>query len=322
MRRPRSLPTPPPELVAEIARQAALPVAEALRPLCDALQARFGEALVAVLFYGSCLRNVDPAEGLVDLYAIVDDYRHAHPGPALRLANAWLPPNVFPLRASTAAGQPLLAKCAVLSLGDLERGTALWFQSYLWGRFAQPSRLVYARDPDVARHIHLALARAVVTFLTQVVPCQAERFDSQVLWRRGLALSYATELRPEAADRPVQLAQHDREHYRRVTRAAAPAVPALQPDADRDDGYLNLTTAAVRRRAARRWKLRRLQGRTLNVLRLVKAVFTFENGVDYVAWKLQRHLGHPVEISPRVRRHPLIFGWPLLWRLLRERRLR
>ena len=322
MRSLRTLPAPPPELVEEIARQAALPVAAVLQPLCDALHARFGEALVAVLFYGSCLRNVDPAEGLVDLYAIVDDYRHAHPGRALRLANAWLPPNVFPLRADTATGQTIQAKCAVLSLADLEHGTALWFQSYLWGRFAQPSRLVYARDPDVERRILQAMARAVVTFLNQVVPCQPARLDSQLLWQRGLALSYATELRPEAADRPAQLAQHDRDHYRRITRAAASAVPGLQAEAGRDDGYLNLATATVRRRAACRWKLRRLQGRTLNVLRLVKAVFTFENGVDYVVWKLQRHLGHPVEISPRMRRHPLIFGWPLLWRLLRERRLR
>lgn len=321
MRLSHRFPVPPPALVEEIVRQTSIPVPAELQLLCDQLHSRFGEALVAVLFYGSCLRSADPAEGLVDLYAIVDDYRHAHGRRALRLANAWLPPNVSPLQAHTAGGQALQAKCAVLSLADLERGTALWFQSYLWGRFAQPSRLVYARDPHIERRIHLSLARAVVRFLSQTVPCQAARFDSQALWQSGLALSYATELRPEAADRPAQLAQHDQEHYRRVTRAAASVIEVMQAGTGGDD-YLNVAPAAVRQRMARRWKLRRIQGRTLNVLRLVKAVFTFENGVDYVAWKLQRHLGQPVEISPRVRRHPLIFGWPLLWRLLRQRRLR
>ena len=321
MRPSHTFPAPPPALVEEIVRETSIPVPAALQPLCDQLHWRFGEALVAVLFYGSCLRNTDPTEGLVDLYAIVDDYRHAHGTQALRLANAWLPPNVFPLQAHTTGNQALQAKCAVLSLADLERGTVLWFQSYLWGRFAQPSRLVYARTPAIERRIHLSLARAVVRFLSQVVPCQTARFDSQALWQNGLTLSYATELRPEAADRPAQLAQHDREHYQRITCAAASAVEVMQVAAGADN-YLNVAPAAVRQRTARRWKLRRIQGRTLNVLRLVKAVFTFENGVDYVAWKLQRHLGYPVEISPRVRRHPLIFGWPLLWRLLRQRRLR
>jgi hypothetical protein len=54
----------------------------------------------------------------------------------------------------------------------------------------------------------------------------------------------------------------------------------------------------------------------------MKAVLTFENGVDYIAWKLERHSGRQISVNDRLRRYPLLFGWPLLWRLLRERVLR
>jgi len=315
------LPVPPPALLAEIAGDCARPVAPELEVLCQAVQARFGDALEALLFYGSCLRTGDPGEGVVDLYAIVDDYARAYPGRLLRLANAWLPPNVFFLSAHTADGRVLQAKCAVLSLDDLERGTARWFQSYLWGRFAQPSRLLHCRDALVEERIRTALARAVLTLLGQALPCQSGDFDSATLWRRALALSYGCELRPESSDRPARLVEHDRDHYRRLTRTAVPALTGLEPIPDTPDRYRQRLSSAACRRSRRRWRLRRLQGRLLNLARLIKASFTFEQGADYLAWKLQRHLGQRIEISPRQRRHPLIFGWPLLWRLLKERRL-
>ena len=66
------------------------------------------------------------------------------------------------------------------------------------------------------------------------------------------------------------------------------------------------------------WSLRKLQGRLLHVLRLMKGLFTFSGGVDYILWKLERHSGVKVEVSDRVRKHPLIFGWGLVWRLYRR----
>jgi hypothetical protein len=54
------------------------------------------------------------------------------------------------------------------------------------------------------------------------------------------------------------------------------------------------------------------------VLRLLKALFTFDAGFDYIAWKLERHSGRKVEIPERVRRYPLIFVWGLMWKLYRE----
>ena len=58
------------------------------------------------------------------------------------------------------------------------------------------------------------------------------------------------------------------------------------------------------------------------MLRLAKASLTFEGGVDYAAWKIERHTGVRVVVTDRLRRYPLVFGWTVLWRLLRRRALR
>ena len=66
------------------------------------------------------------------------------------------------------------------------------------------------------------------------------------------------------------------------------------------------------------WALRIAQGKLLSVARLLKALFTFDGGLDYIAWKLERHSGVPVEIPDKVRRYPLIFVWGLFWKLYRR----
>jgi hypothetical protein len=74
----------------------------------------------------------------------------------------------------------------------------------------------------------------------------------------------------------------------------------------------------TRRLSRRGWLLRRLQGKILSLLRLIKAAFTFQGGADYIIWKLERHTGIPIEVTPEMRRHPLIYGWGLMWRLYRR----
>ena len=66
------------------------------------------------------------------------------------------------------------------------------------------------------------------------------------------------------------------------------------------------------------WRVRRVQGKLMSVLRLLKALFTFVGGLDYVAWKMQRHSGRQVEIPARVRRWPWIFMWGYFWGLYRQ----
>ena len=87
---------------------------------------------------------------------------------------------------------------------------------------------------------------------------------------------------------------------------------------DAASGYRLAIPESARRRARLGWRLRRIQGTVLSVARLLKALFTFEGGLDYIAWKLERHSGRPVRVPDRVRRWPLLFVWPFMWRLYRE----
>lgn len=288
--------------------------------LLEALKLRFGSALDAVLLYGSCLRAREIGDGVVDFYAVVSNYSSAYPERYLRYFNALLPPNVFylevPLQEKT-----FRAKYAVVSMADFERGTGHWFHPYLWARFAQPSRLLFFRDEAVRERISVSLAHAVVTFLRSTLPtldCSVTTTTTtETIWTNGLTQTYAAELRPERAGRARQLAQMDLDIYSRLTALAIPALAGkLQPLPDR--GYRCLIGDAERRKSLRHWRLRRWQGKVLSVLRLSKAAFTFHDSISYAAWKIERHTGVRVEVTPMLRRHPLLWGFKVSWRLLRR----
>ena len=76
--------------------------------------------------------------------------------------------------------------------------------------------------------------------------------------------------------------------------------------------------AAERNRFQWRWRLRRWQGKILSVLRLSKAAFTFQDSISYAAWKIERHTGVRVEVTPLLRRHPVLWGVKVSWQLLRR----
>ena len=61
-----------------------------------------------------------------------------------------------------------------------------------------------------------------------------------------------------------------------------------------------------------------LQGKFLSAARIIKAALTFEDPLDYLLWKIERHSGVHVEPTSRQRRYPLIFAWGLLWQLYRK----
>ncbi|TAM10612.1 MAG: hypothetical protein EPN72_09080 [Nevskiaceae bacterium] len=313
-------------LVEVIAAQSARPSPVLLDQVAETVTARFGASLQAMLFYGSCLRSADPTDGLVDVYALVDDYRHAYPQRYLRVFNSVLPPNVFymecPLAARLPGGSPpenarLRIKCTVLSLAAFERGTRHWFHSYLWGRFAQPARIVRVRDESARRRVNEALAGAVLTFQRRSIPCLSGAFTAEALWTEGLRRCYAAELRVEGNGRATRLVADGLADYQARTQASA-LLLGLQLVEGGQYRRVPATTRSAALLAGGAWAVRRWQGRILSILRLVKSAGTFKGGVDYVAWKIERHSGVHIEVTPRLRRHPLIYGWGVLFRLLRK----
>ncbi|RJS92218.1 hypothetical protein [Salinisphaera sp. Q1T1-3] len=297
------------------------PVAEALSPLITAIEARHGTAVSGIIFYGSCLRSGRIHDGLVDLYVVVDNYRAAHDRPISALANRLVPPNVYYLEADGAQGL-LRCKYAVIDEAELARGCTTALLSSIWGRFAQPVAIVTTRDADTRTRFRAHLGRAVATLLDECLPALSDTARAPAeAFAEALALSYSGELRTEDSRRSTTVIDTDRAEYARRLHAARGHL-AFDTEIDSTGRFRCYPSMAQKRRAARRWRIRRPLGRALSVARLSKACFTFGNAVDYGAWKLARHTGVEIEVTDRLRRHPLIYGWPVLWRLYRRGLLR
>ena len=289
----------------------------ALRHLVESLKHRYQDCAASILFYGSCLRSGDPYDGLVDLYLIVDNYRCANSSAAGAFWNWLLPPNVF-YAEFPYEGKTIRCKYALLTPDDFDKGTSpRWFHSYLWGRFSQPTAIAWSRDTEVQSRVATCMAQAIVTLLNRALPSVPPGGSAQSLWQDALKLSYGTELRPESPTRAQQLAAYSADYYSAVTELAAPLLSrnfSFSPDS----GYTFQQNSSRRTLNRMSWCLRSLQGKLLSLARLSKALFTFEGGLDYIAWKLERHSGERIEIPDKVRRYPLLFVWGLVWRLYRR----
>lgn len=278
-------------------------VTDEARAVAEAARLRHGKSVVAVLFYGSCLRDRETTDRVMDLYLLVDDYRGAYDGSLEALANRLLPPNVYAIKTSF-GDQELRAKYAVVSTHDFVAGlTGRWHHPYLWARFAQPCALLFVRDRATERALLDALAAAPAILLTAVKPLVAANAQSREFWCAAFRLTYGCELRSERGERANALYTHTAERYDEI-------FALLEP---------NLRAAARSPRSARwHWTCRRALGKVLSVLRLIKAAYTFTDGADYLLWKIERHSGVTVELTGWQRRHPILASPALYWRLYRK----
>lgn len=274
-------------LKALIAAELDTPVDGRVSTAAAAIAAQYPGA-IAVLFYGSCLRTGEIDGQMLDFYLIVRNYAQAYGKRWLAAANRVIPPNVFPFEQGGIA-----AKYAVLSEPDfagLMRPEASTVS--VWARFAQPIRLVWSVDATVSGRVAEIVAQAPRTLLS-LAPASADILDR---WRRGFELTYSAELRAERGDRPGSIVDFDPDRYRRVGALIEP--PALYSEA--------------------RWRRLRRTGKLMTLARLAKATLTFAGGVDYIAWKINRHAGAGIVIRPWQRRWPILGALILLPRLLRR----
>ena len=310
-------------LLADALTARAIP--ETVQRFAAALADRCGTRAKAVLYYGSCLRTGVLEDRILDFHVLVDRYRDAYPGrPCLAAANALLPPNVFFATSADArddSGAPLKAKYNIVSLPQLSRLVApdtrqVWF----WARFAQPMALAFQAEETLTATIARLQRQALLTFLGAALPIAPEGADAKSVFALGFARTYACELRAEPPDKGRELYALDAAFYDRLF---APALAALGWPAIADSeaaGGMRILAADPDRAAAeeRRWRQRRLLGKTLSICRLAKSAFTFSGGADYIAWKIRRHAGVEVTLTDFDRRHPLIAGIRHYWRLKRK----
>lgn len=272
--------------------------------IADAIRERHGQAVRAILFYGSC-RRTRTADGILDFYVLVGGYRTYHGKIGSSLMNRLLPPTVMFMRAGPSSA-PVAAKVAVISQDQFRRRmrrTAI--DTTLWARFAQPATLVYAADAAARRHVVEALGDAAdtaVRWARKLLPPVGAYAD---LWTGLFALTYGAELRSERGDRPLRIYEHDVARYDAIAEALR--VPLGEAG-----------SRPVLRRSRAAWALRRVAGKALSLSRLAKAAFTFEGGVDYVVWKIERHSGVQLKVTPWQRRHPILAAPLLLLSLYRK----
>lgn len=312
------------QLEATVLGELTAPVHPTTVAFAERIRSRIGRSAAAVLFYGSCLRRggdrpPDEAE-ILDFYALVDDYRSAYPRRLVAWANRLLPPNVFYIEESI-DGRRLRAKYAVISLRQFARGVSQRsVQVALWARFAQPSRLVCVRDAEARHATGRALATAAATLVARVLPLMPSRFAPADLWTRAFRETYRAELRAEGSQQALSLYAAAPARYDALTPLILRAL-RVAFRYESGDGAIALEApvgATARRRAEASWFVRRVVGKLLNALRILKSIFTFEGGLSYVLWKVERHSGVRLPVTAWQQRHPLLCAPLLAWRLYRR----
>jgi hypothetical protein len=273
--------------------------------------------LVAVVLYGSQLAGLEQCDSETDLYAIVDSPRAFHRTPLRKLLGAVLPPSTYHLRVVDGAGIAG-AKLCVITVAQLERETsAAAADLHHLGRFSK--RVGVLRDPSGRGMELVAAARrsALETLAGHVLALLPERFTLDEFALALLAISYRGEPRVVEPRRAERLFAAGREHYRAVCAALLRGRPGI---ARLDGDAFAQPPPDPRERAAALALIARSRRRAL--LRWPKLLLTFDGWLDYALAKIARHTGRELALSPRARRHPLIFGWPELLSLRRQGLLR
>lgn len=284
------------------------PVPEPVAALAATIVAEHGDTVAAVLFYGSCLRD-RTADGILDLYVLVDDYRRYHRAWLPALLNRLLPPTVSLLEGPDGSR----AKAAVISRRQFARRMRPEsLDVTLWARFCQPAALAHARDAAAADWAVETLAQAAATAALWAVRLGPAEATPGEYWVGLFQHTYRAELRPEQPGRARAVYDAAPARFDRLLAAGLARAGATVEAAG--DGRLSVVAPGRRRP----WLPRRAAGKLLAAARLAKAAFTFANGADYVVWKIERHTGERVELAPWQRRHPLLAAPLILWRLWRR----
>ncbi|OAO04442.1 hypothetical protein [Parasphingorhabdus sp.] len=297
------------ELQSLIAEELAQPVDPRVTAFAESIADQYGAASRAVLFYGSCLRTTELDGQMLDFYLIVSSYDAAYGKSWLVKANKLLPPNVFP-----AAHDGLVAKIAVLSERDFHKLNHISASAVsVWARFAQPSRLVWCADEVAKEKAVAAIENAPITLFDMAFPMMEvdSKHSLTNLWEKGFELTYGAELRAERAGRSVSVVDADPDRYQRFGLATMAAIAKRDTKAS---GKLKIV--ASRAAVEKRWKQLRRNGKLLTLARLTKASGTYAGGIDYLAWKINRHAGTDYVIKPWQRKWPILGAIVMLPRLM------
>jgi hypothetical protein len=267
----------------------------------------------AVLFYGSVLRTSD-LDGLLDFYVLRDNDVDA----GILSRHVW--PDVS-YQEVVIGGRLIRAKVASMTFDTFARAArGEMLDSTVWARFVQPSALIWTDGAGVRGAVLRVVADAAITAARFAALHGPARGRPEAFWRALFRATYATELRVEAPGREEQILRHDRARYETLLPLAWTAGDIMF-DRTGDELSPRMEEASTWALASA-WMRHEGAGKTLNVVRLVKAAFTFQGAARYAAWKIERHTGFKVAITPFRERHPIMAAPTVLWRLWRRPTIR
>lgn len=275
------------------------------------IRTRHDGRVLAMVYYGSSLRELDNAEKMLDFYVLVDSYRKTHGTGPRALINRFIPPAVYYVEHTSEDGTISTCKYSILSLSEFEkRCSPRAFLSQVWGRFSQPCAVLWAKDETVLQRVWAARVIAVQTMADATAPLLGGHATASQFWGRGFYESYRTELRPESSTgRSEEIVARFEERYKAITKG-------LYGDPDTSGKFTLPQTG--KSRAKRDWLFRRILGKPAAAIRILLGAATFDGGLDYIARKIENHSGVKLNPTPAQRKHPVLHSPILFWKIWRQ----
>ncbi len=282
----------------------------------------FGESLLAVILYGSCLNEkTRKPTSIHDFYLIVDSYWKSYPKKIHALLNLFLPPNSFNLKITDENRRPLLCKYNVISLKRFKKETSPRAKDiYHFGRFGKRVRIVWVKNETIRQELLDCFYQAISTNVLYTIPTLPDEFTLEDFLLRALSLSYQGETRTENDSKVQEFYEVEKPFYQMIygsilnhflsqrsiikdpiagTYRFQEKGPQRELEKKRVESFLKKS----KRRFVSRWP---------------KHIFTYKDYVDYLLAKVERSRGIKIELTPIERRFPLIFGWKHFFRLKRK----
>lgn len=285
------------------------PVAPSVRAFATRLAKDAGA--LAMLFYGSNLRT-GSLDGVLDYYVLLPGAPEHGIWPRVSY-HEWDDAEL------DSGGRTLRAKVATMTLAKFRQAASgALIDTTIWARFVQPSALVWRRDESAVATVTEALTAAATTAARLAAVLGPERGSEEDYWAALFRATYRAEFRVESAGREQSILALNRAHFAGLLPLALEAAnigfeqqgALLAPQVGRAEGA----------RVQRWWRRRRRLGKPLNLLRLLRASTTFDGAARYAAWKIQRHTGVEIKLTPWRERHPILAAPGVLWSVWRARR--
>jgi len=257
----------------------------------------------SVLFYGSALR-ADDLDGVLDFYVLQN-------GPRADLI--WPRISYHEIEVS---GRTIRAKVASMPLETFERAASgKLIDTTIWARFAQPSKLLLARTSDVAERVVDAVVLSIRTAARYAAVLGPASGTAEEFWLALFDRTFSLEFRVEKAGRGNSILAANPAYFEWVLVLAWRELGLIPMG--QHAPYSPMIDKAERRRWRGRWRRRRLAGKALGIIRLLKAAWTFDGAARYALWKIERHRGLRIELTPWRERHPVLAAPGVLFHLWR-----